>query len=333
MTIENEQIDVAIIGAGPIGIACGVEARRAGLSAILFEKGCLTNSIYHFPTNLVFFSTADLLEIGDIPFITCGPKPTRSEILQYYKRVAQHYDLDVHLFEKVERVSPENGAFAIHTNRRSEPYRARHVVLSIGFYDHPNYLNVPGEDLPKVSHYYKEAHLYYNQKVAIVGGQNSAVEAALEIYRAGAREVTLIHRRAHLGDSVKYWIRPDIENRIKEGSIRAYFNTVVKEIRPHSIVIEREAREVLELENDFVLALTGYHPDYSFLKMAGVALQPETNKPVYDPETYETNVPGVYIAGVACGGKHDINKIFIENGREHARLIMADIQKKRRKGR
>ncbi len=326
--MNTEIMDIAIIGAGPIGIACGVEAQKAGLNSILFEKGCLTNSIYHFPTNLVFFSTADLLEVGDIPFITSGPKPTRVEILNYYKRVALHFRLNIHLFEKVEKLERSNGLFHLYTSRREKPYQARFVILAIGFYDHPNYLNVPGEDLPKVSHYYREAHLYYNQRVAVIGGQNSAVEAALEIYRAGAKEVTLIHRREKLGDSVKYWIRPDIENRIKEGSIRAYFNTVVQEIRPHSIVIRQADGNTLELENDFVLAMTGYHPDYSFLKMAGVELMPETNKPVYNPQTYETNVTNIYIAGVACGGKKDINKIFIENGREHAKLIINDIQKK-----
>ncbi len=320
--------DILIVGAGPIGIACGIEAKRAGLSALLIEKGCLTNAVYHFPTNLVFFSSPDLLELGDVPFITSGPKPTRVEILNYYKRLTRHFELDVHLFERVDRIQKNEAGFSTFTDKAERPYRSRFVTLAIGFYDHPNMLNVPGENLPKVSHYYREAHLYYNQKVAVIGGQNSAVEAALEIYRAGAAEVSLIHRRSRLGDSVKYWIRPDIENRIKEGSIRAFFDAEVKEIREKSIVVEQKGRGAFELENDFVLAMTGYHPDYRFLQNMGVALDPETQKPQYDAETMETNVPDLYIAGVACGGRRDINKIFIENGREHAKRIVRHIQSK-----
>ncbi len=320
--------DIIIVGAGPIGIACGIEAKTRGLSELIIEKGCLTNSIYHFPTNLVFFSTPDLLELAGVPFITSGPKPTRVEILTYYKRLTQSFALDVHLFERVEKIEKQDGRFLVYTNKAETPYRARFVVLAIGFYDHPNMLNVPGEDLPKVTHYYKEAHLYYNQKVAVIGGQNSAVEAALEVYRAGAAEVTLIHRDSTLGRSVKYWIRPDIENRIKEGSIKAYFNARVVEIREDAIVVEQKDRGRFEMENDFVLAMTGYHPDYRFLQNVGVQLDPETQKPIYNPQTMETTLKNVYIAGVACGGKHDINKIFIENGREHARLILEDIQSK-----
>ncbi len=323
----EQQYDVIIVGAGPIGIACGVEAKRRGLRPLLIEKGSLLNAIYEFPTNLVFFSTSNLLEIGDVPFITSGPKPTRLEILRYYTRLAEHYELEFKIYERVEQVlREEDGGYRVSTSRQRS-YRASYVVLAIGFYDFPNMLDIPGEDLPKVSHYYREAHPYYRQKVAVIGGQNSAVETALELYRNNA-EVTLIHREPKLGRSVKYWIMPDIENRIKEGSIKAYFDTVVTRIDPDTITLQTKGGKPFTIENDFVLAMTGYHPDYDFLEKVGVELNPETKKPSYDPETMQTNVDDVYIAGVACGGLTDINKIFIENGREHAKLLVADILKK-----
>ncbi len=333
--MENlqESAEIVIVGAGPIGLACAIEAKKNQLSAVVIEKGCLTNSIFHFPTNLTFFSSPDLLELGDIPFITSGPKPTRAEILNYYKRLTQHFDLNVKLFERVIDIRREGDFYYVRTDRRNSPYVAHNVILAIGFFDHPNYLNVPGEELPKVSHYYKEAHQYYGQKVAVIGAQNSAVEAALEIYRAGAAEVSLIHRGPTLGGSIKYWIRPDIENRIREGSIKAHFNTRVKEIREKSILLSNSNGEIFEMDNDFVLAMTGYHPDYDFLQRAGVDLDRETRKPIYNPETMETDRERMYIAGVATGGKKDINKIFIENGRDHARLIIRDIQAKNGKNR
>lgn len=314
-----------IVGAGPIGIACGVEARQHNLSHLIIEKGCLTNAVFQFPTNLTFFSTADLLELGDVPFISRSGKPTRTEILTYYKRVAQHFKLSVNLFEEVDAISPSTEGFRVSTSK--EQYLARHVVLAIGFYDHPKLLNVPGEELPKVSHYYSEAHYYFNQHVAIVGGGNSAVEAALELYRGGAKTVTVVVRYGSINSSVKYWIKPDFENRIKEGSISAFFETEVQEIKAKSIVLRRKDGERVELPNDFVLAMTGYHTDFDFLQRAGVALEGDQRRPRYDGETMETNVPGIYIAGVATGGMNT-NKIFIENGRVHAKQIVRDVLKK-----
>jgi len=316
--------DVVVVGAGPIGIACGVEASQRALSHVILEKGCMTHAIYRFPISLVFFSTPELLAIGNIPFLVAGQKPTRVELLKYYKAVAQYFNLNVSLYEEVTDLR-RDGALWLVRSKRNGQYRARFVVLAIGFYDHPNMLGVPGEDLPKVSHYYTEPHPYFRQKVAVIGAENSAVEAALELYRYGA-DVTLIHRGSGIGSSVKYWIRPDIENRIKEGSIKAYFHTTVQEITEKTIVIRTGAEE-RTLENDAVLAMTGYHVNFEFLRKIGVELQGEKLRPAQDPETMETNLENLYIAGVASGGLES-NRIFIENGREHAKKIMRDIKAK-----
>jgi thioredoxin reductase (NADPH) len=333
VSVVNDTLDLLIVGAGPIGIACGVEATRAGLSHVIIEKGCLTNAVFRFPAQVVFFSTPELLEIGGVPFITSGPKPTRREILLYYRRVAEHYRLPLRLYERVLGLeSDARGAYAVRSAKHS--YRARSVVLAIGFYDHPNLLGVPGEDLPKVSHYYTEPHPYYRQQVAVIGGQNSAAEAALDLHRNGAR-VTLIHRREALGSAIKYWVRPDIENRIKEGSIPALFSTEVVRIDEGSIAVRSVSAPgngngeapLRTLDNDFVLAMTGYHADLEFLERVGIRLEGERRKPVLDPATMETNVERIYVAGVASGGL-DTNRIFIENGRVHARLIAEDIARK-----
>lgn len=321
--------DILIVGAGPIGIACGVEAKKAGLSHLIIEKGCLTDAIYHFPTNLIFFSTADLLELGQVPFIISGAKPTRTDILNYYKRISTHFALNINLFERVENIEAGSEAFHVKTSKAS--YRARRVVLAIGFYDHPKMLDVPGEELPKVSHYYNEAHYYFDRHVAVIGGGNSGVEAALELYRGGARKVSFIHRQPSLNSSIKYWVLPDFENRVKAGSIDAYFDSNIIEIKDKSIVIRNNKGALFEIENDFVLAMTGYHTDFDFLAKAGVKIEDTAQrKPVHDPQTMETNVPGIYIAGVATGGMNT-NKIFIENGRVHAKRIIEDIIKNVRK--
>lgn len=325
---------VTIVGAGPIGIASGIEASKRGISHVILEKGCLTDAIYRFPPHLVFFSSPSLLELGGVPFVTADQKPTRAEVLYYYRRLAEHFRLNVRLYEAVEEVKAQNGArepAPIYEVRSSsgEVYRAPFVILAIGFYDHPNLLRVPGEELPKVSHYYREAHPYFRQKVAVIGGQNSAVEAALELCRSGA-EVTLIHRGPALGSGVKYWIRPDIDNRIKEGAVRAFFGAVVTRIEAKKIVIQRSDGAQESLDNDFVLALTGYHADDSFLEKVGVQIDPVSLKPRHDPGTMETNLPRVYVAGVAAGGK-DANKIFIENSRVHAEMILKDIEGKLRR--
>jgi len=318
---------VIIVGAGPIGIACGVEARRSGLSHLVIEKGCLLNAVHQFPTNCVFFSTSELLEIGDIPFISQGPKPSRTEILRYYRRVAEHYDVQARTYETVTGLTRhDDGGFLVSTNKAE--YRGETVVLALGFYDFPNLLKVPGEELPKVSHYYTEPHPYYRQKVAIVGGQNSAVEAALELYRNGA-EVTLIHRRSGFGTAIKYWVLPDIQNRVKEGSITALFDSEVVRIDENTITVRKnnDSNEETVIDNDFVLAMTGYHTDLGFLENVGIRLEGDVQKPHHDPDTMETNVDGIYVAGVATGGRNT-NRIFIENGREHAKSIVVDVVRK-----
>lgn len=315
--------DLVVVGAGPIGIACGVEAARAGISCRLLEKGCVTDAIFQFPPQLVFFSTPELLEIGDIPMLISGPKPSRVDLLKYYRRVAEHFSLDVRTHEKVLSVEGDReSGFVLRTTRGE--HRARRVVLAVGFYDHPNLLGIPGEDLEKVSHYYTEPFPHYRRDVAVIGGQNSAAEAALELYRQGAR-VTLIHRGESLGRSVKYWVRPDLENRIAEGSIRAHFETVVTRIEETSIELRHADGSTSTIPNDFVFALTGYHADFEFLEGAGIRLEGEKRRPAHDPESMETNRPGVYIAGVATGGT-DTTRIFIENGREHARRIAVHLE-------
>jgi thioredoxin reductase (NADPH) len=324
-----EQFDVLIIGAGPTGLACAIEARRAGYSAVAVDKGCLCNSLYNYPTNMTFFTTPELLEIGDIPFVTAQQKPNRLEALEYYRKVSEFYRLDVRQYHTVNRIEGADGAFVVHaTGPLSRPaeFRARKLVVATGYYDLPNRLDVPGEDLPKVSHYYREPHPYNNSDVVVVGARNSAAIAALELWRHGAR-VTLVHRGAAMAPNVKYWIKPDIENRIKNQEIAAFFNTTIREITPDAIVLETPRGEQ-RLKNDFVLAMTGYHPDFPFLRALGVELSRQpSSKPVVDANTLESNVAGIYLAGVIIAGMNT-NEIFIENGRYHGRQIAEDLQRK-----
>ncbi len=313
--------DVVVIGAGPVGLACGIEARRQGLDALIIDKGALINSFLGYPTNLEFFSTPELMEIGGHPFSTLRYKPLREEALDYYRRVAQAEQLAVRLYERVLRVDGEDGAFTVVTEK--DAYACRKVVASIGFFDLPNLLGVPGEDLPKVTHYYREPYAYARQKVAVIGAKNSAAKVALECYRHGA-DVTLIHRGSGLSDRVKYWIKPDLENRIREGSIRTYFNTTVAAIEPDRLLLETPQGR-LELPNDWVVAMTGYRPDYAFLQTLGIAIEDdEARTPAYDSETFETNRAGLYLAGTVCGGLRT-GRWFIENGRFHAGQIMRHI--------
>jgi thioredoxin reductase (NADPH) len=325
----NEMFDVLVVGAGPTGLACGIEALRAELKLLILEKGCLVNSLFHYPPNMTFFTTRELLEIGDLPFTSVNIKPTRAEALEYYRRVAGYYYLPIHYEERATSIRQEKGAFVIGTELRGgehRKYNSRNVVLATGYYDLPNLMNVPGEDLPKVSHYYQEPHQFFGRRVAVVGGGNSAAIAALELYRHDAR-VTLVVREDELSRHIKYWIRPDLENRIKEGSIRAMFGSVVSEIANDWIVVRDSYGETVRLENDFVFALTGYHPDFDLLRSAGVRIDPITCRPQCDPESRETNVPGLYLAGVIIAGL-DTNEIFIENGRFHGKQIVAAIQRK-----
>ncbi len=318
MPIPNSSniYDVLIVGGGPIGLACGLEAKKKGLSYVILEKGCLVNSLYNYPTNMTFFSSSEKLEINDIPFISNKPKPGKQEALEYYRRIATSNHLNIHLFEEVKEVdSSEEGVHKVTTGKRS--YTAKNVIIATGFYDIPNYINVPGEDLPKVAHYYGDPHYYATQKTIVVGASNSAVDAALEIYRKGG-DVTMVVRGPAIGDRVKYWVKPDIDNRIDEGSIRAVFNAEIKEIRENEVVISSKEGEQT-IENDFVLLLTGYRPNFEFLKNIGIKLSEDGKKiPSYDPDTMETNVPGIYLAGVICGGM-ETHKWFIENSRIHAR--------------
>jgi thioredoxin reductase (NADPH) len=377
----NAPFDVICVGAGPTGLACAIEAKRAGLRPLVIDKGVLCNSIYHYPVNMVFFTTPELLEIGDLPFVSAAEKPNRVEALKYYRKCVEHYDLELRLGEMVTRVDGADGDFRLHTSvvennaadkmgdrgesshpiridgpsSQREPgisfhehvYETRKLIVATGYYDLPNCLGVPGEDLPHVSHYYTEPHPFWRRDVVVIGGKNSAAEAALDLYRTGAR-VTLVHRRAELGSTIKYWVRPDIENRIKAGHIKALFNTQVVRITPEAVhvvgplpeapanvdqVVERQkgvgitplfAHEKV-LPAVEVFALTGYHPDFDFLRQLGVKLDPETNKPALDPQTLESNVPGLYLAGVVIGGKHT-SEIFIENGRFHGKQIIAALK-------
>jgi thioredoxin reductase (NADPH) len=320
--------DVLIVGAGPTGMACAIEAQKAGFKALIIDKGCLVNSIYHYPQNMVFFTTPELLEIGDVPFTTSLPKPNRLEALEYYRRVAEHYHLNIHQYEWVKTVTGEDGDFRVATNNRYDAiqdYRARKIVVATGYYDLANELNIPGEDLDKVFHYYREPHPYFDADVVVIGGKNSAAEAALDLWRHGVR-VTLVHRGAQMHSHVKYWVRPDIENRIKAGEITAHFNSTVQEIGADCVVV-RTPSGSLRLKNDFVFALTGYHPDYDFLRSVGIELSPEQLRPVCDPENLESNVPGVYVAGVIVAGSRT-SEIFIENGRFHGKLIASHLSQK-----
>lgn len=315
-------LDLTIIGGGPIGLACALAAQDAKLSYVVLEKGTLVNSLYHYPANMTFFSTSERLEIGGIPFVSNNAKPTRAEALEYYRRVAESRKLDVRLYEAVQQMSRQpDGTFSISTPKGV--YHSRYLVLATGFYDVPAALGVPGEDLPKVTHYYSEPHPYYRQKVVVVGANNSAVDAALETWRKGA-EVTMVVRGHDIGERVKYWARPDIVNRIKEGSIRAFFGSEVTAIRPHHIDL-MTPEGPLTLENDFVIAATGYQPNFELLHQLGVALSNDDRlHPVYDPQTQESNVPGLFLAGVVCGGM-DTHVWFIENSRVHAQRIVDTI--------
>jgi thioredoxin reductase (NADPH) len=314
----KKPLDLLIIGAGPIGLACGIEAKKAGLSYVIVEKEMLVNSLYNYPNNMLFFSTSEKLEIGNVPFISNNPKPTRAEALEYYRRVCISWDLNVKLYEKIESISKVENQFIVRSNKNE--YQAKAVVLALGFYDLPYLLNVPGEDLPKVKHYYDEPHPYFKQKVIVVGAANSAVDVALETWRKGA-EVTMVVREPTIRESVKYWVKPDIENRIKEGSIKAFFNSEILEITLSHVKIQTRDGQ-LTLENDFVLAMTGYQPPFEFMKSVGVDFQQdEYHTPVFNPETMESNVPNLYLAGVVCGGLKT-NKWFIENSRVHAEMII-----------
>jgi thioredoxin reductase (NADPH) len=310
-------------------LATAIEAKRAGMRALVIDKGCLCNSIFHYPVNMVFFTTPELLEIGDLPLVSPNEKPTRVEALKYYRKAAEHYELDLRLFEMVLRVEGSDGDFTVLTkaeNGVSGKYESRKIVVATGYYDLPNKLNVPGEDLPHVSHYYTEPHAFWKESVVVVGGKNSSAEAALDLYRNGAN-VTLVHRDAHFGQTIKYWVKPDIENRIKAGQIQALFETQVKEITPQEVIVSNAAGE-RRLPAKQVFALTGYHPDFSFIRSLGVHLDPVTCKPSLDPHTLESNVPGIHLAGVVIGGRHT-GEIFIENGRFHGKQIIQALASQR----
>jgi thioredoxin reductase (NADPH) len=320
--------DILVIGAGPIGLACGIAGRKHGLGVRIIDKGALTNSLFNYPLNMTFFSTSEKLEIGDVPFISQLPKPNRDEALEYYRRVAIHWKLDIGLYEPALSLLKEGQGFRVNTPQAL--YHSRAAVIATGFYDIPNLLDIPGEELPKVHHYYQEAHPYFGQDIVVVGAANSAVDVALETWRKGAR-VTMVVRETAIQDNVKYWVRPDIENRIRDGDIRAYFNASLTAIRPREVDIETPNGS-LTLFNDFVLAMTGYLPDFNFLESSGIRIGNDPMRtPVHNPETMETNVPGLYLAGVICGGLQT-NKWFIENSRDHGERIVRDFLKKGDKG-
>jgi len=321
LQIQIKEFDIIIIGGGPIGIACALEAKKHGLNYVILEKGCLVNSIYYYPTNMTFFSTSEKLELDNIPFISTNPKPHKAEALEYYRRITTSNELNIHLFEKVNSVETlENKLHKVITTKAE--YTSKNVIVATGFYDIPNYLNIPGEDLPKVSHYYDDPHYYATQKTIVVGASNSAVDAALEIYRKGG-DVSMVIREKAIGERVKYWVRPDIINRIEEGSIKAYFTS---EIRETDVLINTPEGQI-RIENDFVVLLTGYRPNFDFLKSMGISLSDDANRiPTYNENTMETNILGIYLAGVICGGM-ETHKWFIENSRIHAKMILDDIAK------
>lgn len=315
---------VIIVGAGPIGLATAIELKRKNIPTKIIERGCLVNSIFHYPKDMTFFSTSERLEIGDVPFISHNPKPTRREALEYYRRAAESYDLDIHLYEEVQDISGQDRSFSVKTDK--DRYEASKVVVATGFYDVPKMMNIPGEELGKVRHYYDEAHAYAWQDVLVIGGGNSAVDAALETYRANAN-VTLAVRDSQIKESVKYWVKPDIQNRINNGEIAGYFNTEVKEIKQQEVVLDTPGG-LKTIANDFVLAMTGYKPNFALMTSFGIDLTDDADKmPVYDEKTLETNRRGMYVAGVVCGGM-DTSKLFIENTRVHAEHIANDIQAK-----
>jgi len=321
-----QNIDVVIIGAGPIGLACGIRAEAEGLSYIIVDKGTLVNSIYHYPYGMTFFSTSEKLEIGGVPFISHNPKPTRMEALEYYRRVASSHKLNTSLYNSVRNIEKNESGFMVDTEKCA--LQAENIIVATGFYDLPHKLGIPGEELPKVSHYYKEAHPYYNMNLTIVGAANSAVDAALECYRKGAKTVTMVIREKEIRKTVKYWVKPDVENRIKEGSIKAYFESEITAIRENEIDIKMPD-ESITIENDFVLAMTGYEPNYEFLsEMEVEKIAEPPYAPVYNDQSMETNVEGIYLAGVICGGM-ETNKWFIENSRVHADMIMNHIKNKK----
>jgi thioredoxin reductase (NADPH) len=323
---NDTRADVIVIGAGPTGLACAIEAQRAGFKVIGIDKGCLVNSIFNYPANMIFFTTPELLEIGDLPFSSANPKPNRLEALEYYRKAAERYKLDVRQYQRVETVMGQDNNFHITTCDRLSrvfDYACRKVIVATGYYDRANLLRLPGEDLPKVLHYYREPHPYYDNDVIVIGGKNSAAISALDLWRHGAR-VTLVHRGPKMHSHVKYWILPDIENRIKNGEIAAYFNSSVVEITPSDVLLNTPEGEI-RVKNDFVFALTGYHPDYEFLRSIGIELSSEQCRPVCDPITLESNVPGVYVAGVIVAGSRT-NEIFIENGRFHGQQIASHLR-------
>ncbi|KPM48595.1 YpdA family putative bacillithiol disulfide reductase [Jiulongibacter sediminis] len=317
--------DIIIIGGGPIGLACGIEAKKASLSYLILEKGALVNSLYNYPLNMTFFSTSERLEIGNVPFMSINSKPTRIEALEYYRRVTKQWELNIHLFEEVKGFEKTGVNYEIKSSKTE--YTAENVIIATGFYDIPNLMNVSGEDLPKVTHYYKDPNFYAFQKVLVVGANNSAVDAAMETWRKGAK-VTMVIREEGIGERVKYWVKPDIENRIKEGSITAHFSSQIKEIREKEVVISTPEGEKV-IENDWVIAMTGYQPNLPFLQSLGINLsKDEIMKPQYSDESMETNLPNVYLAGVVCGGMNT-HSLFIENSRVHAEQIVKAILEKR----
>jgi thioredoxin reductase (NADPH) len=326
---EQPFYDVLVIGAGPTGLACAIDAQNEGFRVVLVDKGCLTNSLFHYPAHMTFFTTPELLEIGNVPFSSPNQKPTRSEALEYYRKVAEHYKLDIRQYERVDGVRGSDGDFQVHTSdrfKREHTHRVRKLIVSTGYYDLPNYLGVPGENLPKVAHYYHEPHPYFAQDVLVIGGKNSAAIAALDLWRHGAR-VTLVHRGAELHRHIKYWIKPDIENRIKNGEIVAYFNTTVNQISEDSVTLGTSSGPKI-VPNQFVFGLTGYHPDFEFIESLGVRIDPQNaRRPMCSPATLESNVPGIYLAGVVLAGERT-NEIFIENGRFHGALIAKDLAQK-----
>lgn len=320
-----EQTDIVIIGAGPIGLACGIEAKNAGLACVIIEKGCLVNSLYHYPLNMTFFSTSERLEIGGVPFVSTNSKPTRTEALEYYRRVTELYQLDVRLFEKVEKTEVIDHHRIVTTSKSA--YKTKNIIVATGFYDVPHLMHIPGENLAKVKHYYHDPHFYYRQNVLVVGANNSSVDAALETYRKGAK-VSMVIRGDEIGGRVKYWVKPDIVNRINEGSIKGYFNSCLKTIRETEVDI-LTPKGLVTIPNDFVLAMTGYKPDFTFLQHLGIKLsEDDMLTPEHHPETMETNQKGVYLAGVVCGGM-DTHSWFIENSREHAGKIIREIVRRK----
>jgi thioredoxin reductase (NADPH) len=325
----KDSLDILIVGAGPTGLACAIEARANYLNFLVVEKGVLVNSIYNYPSTMTFFTSRERLEIGNLPLPSLNTKPHRAEALEYYRRAADFYQLPIHFQERVVDITRDGDLFKVRTEtpgRRTAHYVTKTAIIATGYYDLPNMMNIPGEGLAKVSHYYTDPHPYYRRKVAIIGGANSAAVAALDLWRHGA-EVSIIYREHQLSSHIKYWIRPDIENRIKDGDIRAYPRSIVTEISEGTVTIQSEGGNCLNIENDFVFALTGYHPDFDFLRKIGVEIDPNTHRPICDPETLESNVVGIYLAGVIVAGMAT-NEIFIENGRFHGKQIVKDILRK-----